>query len=100
MVTNKGWDGHMVEELSCVTYLYKNGLGKKREGDIKTKCGDYGFMMAFSMKEDPVSRIHYIKVTNTLYCCGDKEYFNQIIYVIKIDHKCTDNSDHLFSYQP
>ena len=96
----KDKNGLWHEELSCLAYLGKNGLGKQKEGDAKTPIGDFGFTMAFGIKEDPGSKISFTKVTDTFYCCGDKEYYNQIIDTSRINHKCTDASEHLISYQP
>lgn len=96
----KDKNGMWHEELSCTAYLGKNGLGKQKEGDVKTPIGDYGVTTAFGIEEDPGSKIPYTKVTDTLYCCGDKEYYNQIVDVSKIDHECTDASEHLISYKP
>ena len=96
----KDKNGLWNEELSGPCYLGKNGLDKQKEGDSKTPTGDYGFTMAFGIKEDPGSKIPYTKVTETHYCCGDKEYYNQIIDTSKLDHKCSADSEHLISYQP
>jgi L,D-peptidoglycan transpeptidase YkuD (ErfK/YbiS/YcfS/YnhG family) len=96
----KDKNGVWHEEISCLCYLGKKGLGKEKEGDGKTPIGDYGFTMAFGVKKDPGSKISYTKITDTFYCCGDKEYYNQIIDTSKIDHKCTDASEHLISYLP
>ena len=86
--------------LQCQAYLGKNGIDKTREGDRRTPTGDYGFLMAFGAKENPGSIIPYTKLTNTMYLCGDKEYYNQFIDVSKINHACSGNSEHLLSYIP
>ena len=88
------------EKLQCTAYLGANGLGKKQEGDKKTPSGDYGFLMAFGAKDDPGSVIPYTKLTESMYLCGDKEYYNQFIDTSKIRHKCSDNSEHLIRYIP
>ena len=56
--------------------------------------------MAFGAKEDPGSLVPYTKLTNTMYLCGDKEYYNQFIDVSKINHICSNNSEHLIRYIP
>ena len=56
--------------------------------------------MAFGAKDDPGSLIPYTKLTNTMYFCGDKEYYNQFIDVSKVKHTCSGNSEHLLSYIP
>ena len=92
--------GEWEEKLNCQAYLGKNGIGKEREGDVKTPTGDYGMTMAFGAKDNPGSLIPYTKLTNSMYFCGDKEYYNQFIDVSKINHTCSGNSEHLLSYIP
>ena len=88
------------EVLKCMAYLGKNGIDKKREGDLRTPTGDFGMIMAFGAKDDPGSLIPYTKLTNTMYFCGDKEYYNQFIDTSKVNHTCSSNSEHLLSYIP
>ena len=88
------------ECLQCKAYLGKNGIGKNREGDAKTPIGDYGMLMAFGAKDDPGSLIPYTKLTETMYLCGDKEYYNQFIDISKLNHRCSRTSEHLLSYVP
>lgn len=87
-------------KLECDAYLGKNGIDKVKEGDARTPSGDFGFTMAFGIKDDPGSKIPYTKVTDSMYCCGDKEYYNKIIDLNKVSHKCTNASEHLIKYQP
>ena len=96
LIKNK--DNEWQENLRCKAFLGKNGIDKKREGDRRTPTGDYGFLMAFGAKENPGSIIPYTKLTDTMYLCGDKEYYNQFIDVSKINHTCSGNSEHLLSY--
>ncbi len=98
LIKNK--DNEWQENLRCKAFLGKNGIDKKREGDRRTPTGDYGFLMAFGAKENPGSIIPYTKLTDTMYLCGDKEYYNQFIDVSKINHTCSGNSEHLLSYIP
>ena len=93
-------DNHWIEKLQCKAYLGKNGIGKSREGDNRTPTGDYGMLMAFGIKDDPGSIISYTKLTNTMYLCGDREYYNRFIDVSKINHACSKNSEHLIRYVP
>ena len=88
------------ETLRCKANLGKNGIDKMREGDARTPTGEYGFLLAFGAKDNPGSLIPYIKLTNTMYLCGDKEYYNQFIDVSKVNHRCSDNSEHLIRYIP
>ena len=96
----KDANGEWEETLNCQAYLGKNGIGKEREGDIKTPTGDFGMTMAFGAKDDPGSLIPYTKLTNSMYLCGDKEYYNQFIDINKVKHTCSGNSEHLLSYIP
>ena len=88
------------ERLQCDAYLGKNGIDKTQEGDRRTPTGDYGMCMAFGATEDPGSLVPYTKLTDTMYLCGDKEYYNQFIDVSKINHICSNNSEHLIRYIP
>lgn len=88
------------ENLQCKAYLGKNGIDKVREGDAKTPTGDFGVLMAFGAKDDPGSLVPYTKLSDTMYLCGDKEYYNQFIDVSKINHTCSNNSEHLIRYIP
>lgn len=96
----KNSDGAWEEKLLCKAYLGKNGLDKTREGDVRTPTGDYGFIMAFGAKDDPGSLIPYTKLTDSMYLCGDRDYYNQFIDSSKIDHRCSNNSEHLIQYIP
>ena len=86
--------------LACNAFLGKNGIGKTMEGDKKTPTGDYGFLMAFGVKDDPGALIPYTKLTNTMYLCGDKEYYNRFIDTAELNHLCGSNSEHLIRYVP
>lgn len=93
---NNAWG----ELMKCKAYLGKNGLGKKQEGDARTPSGDYGFLMAFGAKKNPGSLIPYTKLTDSMYLCGDKEYYNQFIDVKKVSHVCSNASEQLIRYIP
>ena len=97
---DKNEKGEWQEQLQCKALLGKNGIDKVREGDAKTPTGDFGFLMAFGAKDDPGSLVSYTKLTNTMYLCGDKEYYNQFIDVSKLEHRCGGNSEHLIRYIP
>ncbi len=96
----KSESGIWKEILQCKAYLGKNGIDKQREGDVRTPTGDFGMLMAFGAKDDPGSLVPYTKLTNTMYLCGDREYYNQFVDVSKIKHTCSGNSEHLLSYIP
>jgi len=96
----KEGNGRWHELLQCKALLGKNGIDKAREGDARTPTGDYGMLMAFGAKDDPGSLVPYTKLTDTMYLCGDKEYYNQFIDVSKVRHTCSKNSEHLIRYIP
>ncbi|MBR1680782.1 L,D-transpeptidase family protein [bacterium] len=96
----KNEKGVWQETLQCKAFLGKNGIDKVREGDKRTPTGDYGMLMAFGAKDNPGSLISYTKLTDTMYLCGDKEYYNQFIDVSKVKHTCSNNSEHLIRYIP
>lgn len=96
----KNEKGDWQETLQCKAFLGKNGIDKVKEGDKRTPTGDYGMLMAFGAKDDPGSLISYTKLTDTMYLCGDKEYYNQFIDVSKVKHTCSNNSEHLIRYIP
>ncbi len=99
-VLTKNKNDDWQENLQCKAYLGKNGIDKAREGDARTPTGDYGMLMAFGVKDNPGSLIPYTKLTDTMYLCGDKEYYNQFIDVSKVNHSCSGNSEHLIRYIP
>ncbi len=96
----KNEKGVWQETQQCKAFLGKNGIDKVKEGDKRTPTGDYGMLMAFGAKDDPGSLIPYTKLTETMYLCGDKEYYNQFIDVSKVKHTCSNNSEHLIRYIP
>ncbi|MBR4908606.1 MAG: hypothetical protein IKZ43_06320 [Acidaminococcaceae bacterium] len=96
----KNEKGEWQEHLQCKAFLGKNGINKTREGDAKTPTGDFGMLMAFGAKDDPGSLIPYTKLTETMYLCGDREFYNQFIDVSKVNHICSGNSEHLIRYIP
>lgn len=97
---NKRDNDEWQEVLQCKAYLGKNGIDKVREGDAKTPTGDFGMLMAFGAKDDPGTLMPYTKLTDTMYLCGDKEYYNQFIDISKVKHTCSNNSEHLIRYIP
>ena len=87
------------ETLSCEGYIGKEGLGKTKEGDNKTPIGDFGIITAFGIKENPGTALPYVDVTENTYCCGDENFYNQIIDIAEHPHDCNDG-EHLIDYSP
>lgn len=84
--------------LKCRGYVGKKGIYKKKEGDMKTPSGTYGFTGAFGIKKNPGSKMTYTKVNKYLYWCGDKKYYNQLVDVREKKHRC--RGEHLIDYKP
>lgn len=91
-------NGKWERKIQSKAFIGKAGTGKTKEGDMKTPLGDYKFTMAFGVEEDPGSKIAYTKLTDSMYWCGDKEYYNLFVDTSKIQHKCSENSEHLIEY--
>ena len=87
------------ETLCCDGFIGLNGLGKTKEGDNKTPIGDFGITTAFGIKENPGTALPYVDVTADIYCCGDENYYNQLIDITECPHDCADG-EHLIDYTP
>ena len=87
------------ETLSCEGYIGKEGLGKTKEGDNKTPIGDFGIVTAFGIRENPGTALPYVDVTEDTYCCGDENFYNQIIDISEHPHDCS-NGEHMIDYSP
>ena len=85
--------------LTTDVFIGKNGMGKQKEGDLKTPKGLFYITKAFGIKENPGTKLKYIKVTENLYACDDDcKYYNQIIDSKKTKHEC--KGEHLIDYVP
>ena len=87
--------------MTTPCFIGKNGLGKKKEGDLKTPTGTYKFNCAFGNNADPGSVIPYTKATEFTYWSGDPKYkYNQLIADCR-EHKKLDISkcdEHIVEY--
>lgn len=86
--------------LECHAYIGQNGLDKTREGDRKTPRGDFSLSHAMGIKDNPGAVMPYTVITDTMYVCGDPEYYNQVIDTAYVNHQCGSNSEHLIQYVP
>lgn len=85
--------------LATDAFVGKNGLGKDKEGDLKTPIGEFNVTQAFGIEENPGTKIKYIRVNNDLYACDENcQYYNQIIDSVKTNHDC--KGEHLIEYSP
>ena len=83
--------------LSCRAYVGKNGIGKVREGDMRTPTGTYMLNKAFGCLKDPGSKMKYTRLNKNLYWCGDRHYYNKMIDIRKAPHRC--KGEHLYLYK-
>ena len=76
--------------FTTTVYIGKNGIGKTAEGDGKTPTGTLHVVKAFGVKAKPEGcKFEYIDVTPTTYACDeDCKWYNQIIDVAEVGHKC------------
>lgn len=92
--TDGGWE----TLLSCPAFVGENGIGKTREGDTKTPVGVFDLTLAFGIKDDPGTRIPYVKIHENLYWCDDEKYYNTLIDITEKPHDC--QGEHLIDYAP
>lgn len=98
VILYKKANGKFKKVFTCASYVGKNGINKKREGDSKTPTGIYGFTKAFGIKKNPKSKIKYTKLNKYYYWSGDKKYYNQMIDIRKV--KASRSGEHLIEYNP
>lgn len=80
-------------------YIGQRGLGKEKEGDLKTPTGEFNVTQAFGKQWNPGTTLKYIYIDNNTYACDeDCKYYNQIIDTKKTKHKC--KGEHLIDYIP
>jgi len=93
---NKTKEGQWVPVLQSPGYIGKNGLGKTKEGDVKTPIGVYDLGMAFGIKDNPGTALSYTKVTDKDWWVGewDTGHYNKFMRSDKIWKE----SEHLMDY--
>lgn len=87
-----GW----VLALDCPAFIGRDGLGKTKEGDMKTPVGDFGLLCAFGIKANPGTRLPWVDVDDNIWCCGDEVAYNRIIDIQDCPHDC--KGEHLIEY--
>lgn len=67
--------------LSSSGFIGKNGLGKTKEGDMKTPIGKYRITDAFGIKDNPGTMLPYTKVDSSYYWIDDSKskYYNRLV---------------------
>lgn len=97
----KDASGRWVETLGNVAaFVGKNGGGKKREGDLKTPFGIFGFNRAFGLADDPGCALEYVKVDGTYYwdCDGASARYNTLVTTDEYRDFDTSVSEHIADY--
>lgn len=85
--------------LKAQGFIGKNGLGKEKEGDLKSPIGDFGIIQAFGIKPNPDTKLEYLAINENHYCCDENcQYYNKIIDVKQVNHKC--KGEHIIKYIP
>lgn len=85
--------------LKSQGFIGKNGLGKEKEGDLKSPKGDFGIIQAFGIKPNPGTTIEYLNINENHYCCDENsQYYNKIIDAKQVNHKC--KGEHIIKYIP
>lgn len=74
-------------------FVGKRGLGKKRQGDMKTPVGTLHIKGAFGVLPNPGTKMPYIDVTPSIFACGDRKYYNQVIDTAAVHHPNCNGED-------
>lgn len=81
-------------------FIGMEGLGKTKEGDLKTPVGTFKFNKAFGIDEDPGCAIEYTKVDEDTYWSGDtKANYNQMVSIKDFPKLNTEDSEHIVDYK-
>ena len=78
---NKNEKGIWKELFNTSGYIGKNGIGKIKEGDMKTPTGIYHFTDAFGIKQNPGTALKYVQVDDSYYWVDDYNsvYYNKFV---------------------
>lgn len=90
----KGWR----RVVECHAYVGEAGIDKRKQGDRRTPTGTFGVRTAFGIEPDPGAKMLYLRVTDDIYCCADKSWYNRIISVNDHPHPCS--GEHMIEYVP
>ena len=74
-------DGKWHEIINTESHIGYNGLGKQREGDLKTPIGKFNFTLFFGKEGNPGTKLPYIKVNDTVWwnCDLNSKEYNTMI---------------------
>lgn len=91
--------GRLSVILDCDAFIGKNGLGKEKEGDMKTPVGDFSILYAFGIKPNPGTVLNYLSINNNHYACDeDCCFYNKIVDSSVEKHPC--KGEHMASFIP
>jgi L,D-peptidoglycan transpeptidase YkuD (ErfK/YbiS/YcfS/YnhG family) len=96
----KDADGVWRQTLTTTAYVGKNGIGKTKEGDMKTPTGTFNLKTPFGIKSNPGTSLPYVKVTKYHYWCGTSgsKYYNQLIDTRVTNRARTKSDEYLINY--
>lgn len=87
------------EVFTTDVFIGRDGLGKQREGDMKTPLGELHVKGAFGISDNPGTAIAYTHVTPSIFACADSIYYNQVIDTAVVHHpNC--NGEDMFHIAP
>lgn len=94
----KGGEWELVRQSDA--QLGMNGLGKTKEGDMKTPEGDFGIRCAYGILPNPGTSIPYIDITPSIFGCDcEGPYYNQIIDTAVVHHENC-HGEHMIEIDP
>ena len=96
----KDENGNWKMLTSTPGFIAMKGLGKSKEGDLKTPVGTFKFNKAFGIDDDPGCAIPYTKVDDNTYWSGDnKANYNQMVSIKDFPNLNTEDSEHIVDYK-
>ena len=94
-------DGSWHMTMTSPGFIGKNGLGKTKEGDLKTPVGEFRFNRAFGIADDPGCAIPYVKVDNDTYWSVDMRegyHYNELVSVKDLPGLNLEDSEHIIDF--
>lgn len=86
--------GRWTRTLETSAFIGREGVGKEREGDMKTPVGVFGITTAFGIKPDPGTRLPYLDIDDRVWCSGEPgPEYNRFV-----NHPC--DGEHMIEYAP
>ena len=97
----KDENGVWREIITTPGYIGKEGLGKTKEGDLKTPVGTFRFNYAFGIADDPGCAIPYHKADDDDYWSGDQREgfrYNEMVSLSELPELNKEDSEHITDY--